>query len=443
MCRGTSISARTSLRSSSSESAPRARPAAIARQARTASWQVKALVEATPISGPARVGMMTWLSRAMDEDCTLTTDRMCWPLLLRIAQRGERVGGLARLRHEDRKIALAQRRFAIAEFGGDIDLDRNARVALEPVFGDEAGIIGGAAGRNRNALEFREIERQLARQHDALIRHVEIMRQRVRDDFRLLVDFLRHEMAVVALVDQERRAGGLDHLAIDGDALRVADLNAAALDHRPVAVFEIADRVGERRERDRIGAEIHLAGAMTDRERRAAARADHEIVFAGEDESERKRAAQARQRHLHGVDRRQALFHLRGDKMRDDFGVGLRAEFDAARFQLFAQFAEILDDAVMHDRELVGGMRMRVVFVRAAMRRPARVADAGHAGERFAVELDLRDFSACLRRGGARDGRSRRSRRPRNHSRDIQAASAHRPVGRRPPRVPESRQSRT
>ena len=33
------------------------------------------------------------------------------------------------------------------------------------------------------------------------------MRQRMRDDFRLLVDFLRHEMAVVALVDQESRAG--------------------------------------------------------------------------------------------------------------------------------------------------------------------------------------------------------------------------------------------
>ena len=34
---------------------PRARPIASARQARTASWQVKALVEATPISGPAFV----------------------------------------------------------------------------------------------------------------------------------------------------------------------------------------------------------------------------------------------------------------------------------------------------------------------------------------------------------------------------------------------------
>ena len=54
------------------ESMPRARPAAIARQASAASWQVNALVEATPISGPASVGITTSLSRAMVEVGTLT-----------------------------------------------------------------------------------------------------------------------------------------------------------------------------------------------------------------------------------------------------------------------------------------------------------------------------------------------------------------------------------
>ena len=77
MWRGTSISARTRLRSSSADSTPRARPAAIARHASTASWQVKALVEATPISGPASVGSTTSLSRAIVEVGTLTTERMC------------------------------------------------------------------------------------------------------------------------------------------------------------------------------------------------------------------------------------------------------------------------------------------------------------------------------------------------------------------------------
>ena len=48
-----------------------------------------------------------------------------------------------------------------------------------------------------------EVERQLDRQRDPLGRHVEVARQRVADDLRLLVDFLRHEVAVVRLVDQE------------------------------------------------------------------------------------------------------------------------------------------------------------------------------------------------------------------------------------------------
>ena len=133
--RGSSISAVHQLalrRPRTTRRAPR--PAAIASAASTVSWQVNALVEATPISGPASVGSTASLSRAIVEVGTLTTDSDVLPLRLGVAQRRQRVGGLARLRDEDRQIALAQRRLAIAEFGGDIDLDRQPREALEPVF---------------------------------------------------------------------------------------------------------------------------------------------------------------------------------------------------------------------------------------------------------------------------------------------------------------------
>ena len=190
------------------------------------------------------------------------------------------------------------------------------------------------------------------------------MRQRVADDFRLLVDFLRHEMAMIALVDQERRGVRLLHLALDLLAGHVAHLDALAAQDRPVALFQIADRFGERRERDRIGAEIHLALAVTDRERRTLAGADQQIVLAFKQERERESAAQARQRGLHGFGRRAALIHFIGDEMGDDFGVGLGRELDALLLQLFAQLAEILDDAVVHDRDLVGRVRMRVHLVR-------------------------------------------------------------------------------
>ena len=74
------------------------------------------------------------------------------------------------------------------------------------------------------------------------------------------------------------------------------------------------------------------------------------------------------------------------DEMRDHFGVGFGVELVALRLKLFAQLLEILDDAIVHDRDLVGRMRVRVDLVRLAVRCPARMADAAVACERLAGE---------------------------------------------------------
>ncbi len=181
--------------------------------------------------------------------------------------------------------------------------------------------------------------------------------------------------------------GALCIVALDARAGGVADLHAGAGDHDGVAVLEIGDRVGERRQRDGVGAEIHLAVAVADRERRALARADQQVLLALEQERERERAAQPRQRRRHRVGRRAAVLHFAGDEMGDDLGVGLGAEFRAVLLELLAQLAEVLDDAVVHDRKPVGGMRMGVALGRPAVGRPAGVADADRALERLALEL--------------------------------------------------------
>jgi hypothetical protein len=70
------------------------------------------------------------------------------------------------------------------------------------------------------------------------------------------------------------------------------------------------------------------------------------------------------------------------DQVRDDLGVRLSVEFVVRVRQLPAQRLVILDDAVVHERDLVAREdRMRVAGGRRAMRRPARVRDAGAAGE--------------------------------------------------------------
>ena len=174
------------------------------------------------------------------------------------------------------------------------------------------------------------------------------------------------------------------HLA--GDVL---DDGAAAGEHDEVAVLEVADLAGERRERDGIRAEIHLAVAIADGERRTLARPDQEVFLAGKQEGEREGALEPRQRHRDRGDRAGALRHLVGDEMGDHLGVGLGHELGAAGLELGAQLGEILDDAVVDHRDAVGRVGMGVDLVRTAVGRPAGVADADGARERLLGEPDL------------------------------------------------------
>ena len=118
---------------------------------------------------------------------------------------------------------------------------------------------------------------------------------------------------------------------------------------------------------------------MADGERRAVAGADHQIIVAGEDEAERERAAKLRQRRLHRFDGLDALAEQIVDEMQHDLGIGFGLEDRALLLERLAQFAKILDDAVMDHGDALGRVRMRVVLGRPAVGRPAGMADPGMA----------------------------------------------------------------
>ena len=212
---------------------------------------------------------------------------------------------------------------------------------------------------------------------------------------RLLVDLLRHEVTMVALVDQQRGGERTGDRALDRLAAAVADGDAFARQDRPIAILEIDDGVGEGRERDGVGAYEHLAVAEADGERAALAGHDHQVVIAAEDHGEREGAFETLQRVVGGAHRIAAGLQFAGDEMGNDLGVGVAGERGAVAHELFLQLTEVLDDAVMHHRHQLGHMRVGIGFDRLAVGRPAGMADAGVAHQRLALEplLEIAQFA--------------------------------------------------
>jgi hypothetical protein len=172
------------------------------------------------------------------------------------------------LRDDDRQAVPLHRRFAVAAFRRDVDLHRQPREALDPVFADETRHIGGSAADNGNAPERLRVDRP-GEGFEPHRGHVDIVGERMADDFRLLVDLLGHKVPVIAFLGEQTSSPAALDAAVDRLARRVADVSAFATDDDPVAFLEIGDAVGERGERQRIRAEIHCAVAIADRERRA------------------------------------------------------------------------------------------------------------------------------------------------------------------------------
>ena len=152
----------------------------------------------------------------------------------------------------------------------------------------------GAAGDDRDPLDCCQRKRQFGQVHGAG-RRVDQRVDRVADHRRLLENLLLHEMAIIALADQGARGGGFADRPFDLVVGGIEDRHRARGHDRPIAFFEIGDAAGQGRQRQGVRAQKHLAVAIADRQRAAAARADQQIVLAGEQKGEREGAIEPRQ----------------------------------------------------------------------------------------------------------------------------------------------------
>ena len=214
----------------------------------------------------------------------------------------------------------------------------------------------------------------------------------------LLEDLLQHEVLVAALLDLLRIPVEARHRSLHGGARAIPDLDLRTGEPGDVAVVE-EDHVSRvSNERRRIRAED---------ERRALPHGDDLLAVSesvlGADQGAGIHAFELADRALHC--RREVAGVVGGDEVGDHLGVGVGRKGPAFGRQAALDGEEVLDDAVVDDRDAVLRVdnRMGVAFGRFAVCRPAGVGDAVAAGERLLTQtLDQPNRSRGTRGAAAR-----------------------------------------
>jgi hypothetical protein len=304
--------------------------------------------------------------------------------LLGIAQGREGVSGFAGLRDGHEQRVRLHHHFAITEFAGDFHLARDAGQFFEPVTRDHAGVIAGAAGDDLHVAYFGEQLGSLWT--EGLNQHLIVAQatfEGALDHGRLLVDFLEHVMAELTLVGGFGTIGVLHGLALDSVAVHVPDLHAVATDFSDIAFFQVHEAVSDLTQSELVGSEEVLAQTQSDHQWTATARGDQTIRLLCIDHCQTVGTVQLLDGCLERCSQVRLFLELVGQQVRDDFSVGVRAERVTQGFELFAQGFVVLDDAVVHHRNVTGKMRVSVTLARRAMGRPTGVGDTETTGQRL------------------------------------------------------------
>ena len=114
---------------------------------------MNAFVEATPISGPARVYKTASATRVVMEPTTFVTVRIFDPSITHLPLGSNGVRRFTGLRDEDEERVRKNNRIAISIFAGVIHFDRQARHRFDHVFPGERRMPARAASKNSNVLE--------------------------------------------------------------------------------------------------------------------------------------------------------------------------------------------------------------------------------------------------------------------------------------------------
>ena len=300
----------------------------------------------------------------------------------------QRVGGFAGLRNHDGQRVRPDDRIAIAEFAAVIDFDGNPRQPLDHELAGQRRVPTGAAGDDAHLAESLEVLRRnlhlVEEDSPGFLAHA--AQRGVAHRARLLKDFLEHEVLVAALFGHDRVPQNVRGRTLHRAPVEIGEMHAVLGQHRHVAVGQEDHVARVAQDRRHIGGHEIFAVAQPDHHRRPGARGHDLIGILARDHAQREHAGQLAHRVAHRVLQIPVVIFL--DQMRDHLGVGLGDEGVAFGDQLALQRQIIFDDAVVHHHDVAVAiaMRMRVFLGGAAVRRPARVADAVEALHRIQLQ---------------------------------------------------------
>ena len=203
-------------------------------------------------------------------------------------------------------------------------------------------------------------------------------------DLGLLMDFLEHKVAVLALVGGFRTFVVLHALAYHRLAGYIPDLHAVALDFGDIAFFQVHKAVGDLAQGQLVGGEEVFAQAQADHQRAAAASSEQAIWLLGADHRQAVGTVQFLDRLFQCCGQVRLSFQLVVEQVHNHFGVGIGAEHVTQPLELGTQFFVVLDDAVVHHCQIMA----REVWVGIALAwrtvgGPAGVRDAQATGQRL------------------------------------------------------------
>ena len=360
-------------------------------------------------AGPRYIGQAAFAHHGAGGDIA-NGQGVCHALGLRMAQRGQGVGGLAALGDGHHQGVGVGHRVAVAVFAGHFNVARYFGDALDPVLGHAAAVVAGAAGQDQHRVDSFKHARRVGSGRMVCLLVKQLggdglhALQGVGNGARLLEDFFLHVVAVGAELGRAAVGQHRAHRSLRrGHRLAglVKQPVLAQLQVHQIALFQVDDLVGHTGQGHRVaGQEVLLPVlAHAQNQRRAGARTDHALGLVLAENGNRIGALQLGQGGLDGLE--QVALIQAVDQVGNHLGVGLAVKHIAARLQGGAQFIVVFDDAVVHQGHAarpcrdalavraratrgiaacaMAEMGMRVVHGRCAMGGPAGVGNAQHA----------------------------------------------------------------